>query len=1075
MADDSGRILTIYLLGGLRVTAGDEGVAGLHHARLQELLAYLLLQRGRPVSRQHLAFLFWPDSPEKQARTNLRNLWHRLRRTLPDADRFVDAGEATFEWRADAPCTLDVAEFEAALAQARDAADPLPYLEQAVAANGGELLPGSYHDWLLAERERLAQLYGRALQQLVARHEERRQYRRAIAHARALLRHDPLHEPAYTHLMRLHALVDDRAAALHTYHTCATVLRRELDVEPGPAISELYERLLQQAHAPPSAPAQPPAPPLVGRAAEWTRLQAAWRAAAQQPRLALISGEAGIGKTRLAEALGEWVQRQGIAVLPARCYAAEGDLPYAPIVAWLRSQPLPPLADPTLRELARLLPEILVDRPDLPPPGPLTEGWQRLHLFQALAQALLHSHSAVLLVLEDVQWCDRDTLDWLQHVLTARRGQGPRPQVLAAATLRSEAREESPTLAAWQAQLAHAGRLEEIELGPLSPESSLALANHVAEQPLDPALAAALCQGTEGNPLFIVEMVRAGLGRTAPSSGASRTGHAQAMLAAPAALPARVRQVLEARLAQLGADARAVIELAAVVGRDFSYNVLARASNLSEDVLVGCLDECWRRRVIRERGEEDYDFSHDKLREVAYAGLSRTRRRWLHGRVAEALEAMHAGDLDFAAGMVAGHYEAAGRPGQAIDFYQRAAAAARAVYAHADALAALQRAIGLLPALPDGAARVEQAARLHETLGDVQFWLAQAEQARSAYAAALDAAPQAGVIDQARLRRKIGQTLAEGRASFEAAAAHYQAAEALLDAPPEDETAAGWWQEWCQLQIEQLGLLYWHGRVEDAAGLLAHVRPLIERHGTALQLASFFNRLGGHESRRRRYAPSAVALNYARAAVAALPPSVAPVVHNSRRFGVAFNLLWLGDYAEAEGGLRDVLALAEESGDVSLQARCLAYLMVVHRRQGRVAETEAAARRCLAAADAVGMLTYVGASRAGLAWAAWQRNDLAETERRARQALAAWQRYGASYPFYWQALWPLIGVALAQGRVADAIPHARTLCAPEQQALPAALAEPLHAALAAWDAGRPDEAREKLQSAVDLAQQMNFF
>jgi DNA-binding SARP family transcriptional activator/tetratricopeptide (TPR) repeat protein len=1074
LADDSGRILTIHLLGGLRIMAGDEGVAGLHHARLQELLAYLLLQRGRPVSRQHLAFLFWPDSPEKQARTNLRNLWHRLRRTLPDAERFIDAGEATIQWRADAPYTLDAAGFEAALAQARDAADPLPHLEQAVALYGGELLPGSYHDWLLAERERLSQLYGRALQQLAALHEERRQYRRAIAHARSLLRHDPLHEPAYTHLMRLHALVDDRAAALHTYHTCATVLSRELGVEPGRATQALYEQLLQQAHAPPSAPAQPPAPPLVGRSAEWAQLQAAWREAAHRPRLALISGEAGIGKTRLAEALGEWVQRQGIAVLHARCYAAQGDLPYAPVVAWLRSQPLPPLADPTLRELARLLPEILEDHPALPPPGPLTEGWQRLHLFQALAQALLHRVSAVLLLLEDVQWCDRDTLDWLQHVLTARRGHEARPQVLVAATLRSEAREEGSPLAAWQAQLAHAGWLEEIELGPLSPESTLALANHVAAQPLDPALAAALFQGTEGNPLFIVEMARAGLGQAAPSSSVSRMGHAQAMLAASASLPARVRQVLEARLAQLSTDARAVIELAAVVGRDFSYSVLARASDLSEDLLVGCLDEGWRRRIIREQGEEDYDFSHDKLREVAYAGLSRTRRRWLHGRVAEALQAMHTDDLDLAAGAIAGHYEAAGRPSQAIDFYERAAASARAVYAHADALAALQKAIGLLPALPAGAERDGQAAQLYEALGDVQGWLAQPELARSAYAAALAAASQACAIDQARLRRKIGQTLAEGRAGYEETAGHYQAAGALLGPPAEGEAAAGWWQEWCQLQLAQLGLLYWYGRVEDAADLLAHVRPLIERHGTALQRASFFASLARQENRRGRFAPSTVALDYARAALAALPPSAAPAVRSAHQFGVGFNLLWLGDYAEAEAVLRDVLAMAEESGDVSLQVRCLAYLMVVHRRQGRVAETEAAARRCLAMADEVGMLVYVGASRAGLAWAAWQRHDLADVERRARQALATWQKYAGSYPLYWQALWPLIGVALAQGPIADAIPHARTLCAPEQQALPAALAEPLAAAWAAWDAGQPDDARQKLQSAVDLAQQMNF-
>lgn len=1076
MADDSGRFLTIHLLGGFRITAGDQGVTNLEHARLQDLLAYLLLQRGRPVSRQHLAFLFWPDSPEKQARTNLRSLWHRLRRALPALDSLLTTDETAIIWRADASCALDVADFEAALAQARDAADPLPHLEQAVALYGGELLPGSYHDWLLAERERLAQLYGRALQQLAALHEERRQYRRAIAHGRALLRHDPLHEPAYALLMRLHALVDDRAAALHTYHTCVTVLRRELGVEPGHAIRELYERLLEQAHAPPSAPAQPAAPPLVGRSAEWARLQAAWREAAHRTRLALLTGEAGIGKTRLAEALEEWVQRQGIPVLAARCYAAEGDLPYAPVVAWLRSQPLPPLADPTLRELARLLPELLVEHPDLPPPGPLTEGWQRLHLFQALAQALLHCHSAVLLVLEDVQWCDRDTLDWLHHVLTAKRGHEVRPQVLAAATLRSEAYEKGSPVAAWQAQLAHAGRLEEIELGPLSPEATMALAGHVAGQPLDPALGPLLYQGTEGNPLFIVEMVRAGLGSAASVS--HQSAHARAMLAASAPLPAKVRQVLESRLAQLSLPARAVIELAALLGREFRYSVLAQASDLSEDVLVGCLDECWRRRIIRERGEEDYDFSHDKLREVAYAALSRTRRRWLHGQAAQALQAVHAHELDFAAGAIAGHYEAAGRPGQAIPFYQQAAAAARRVYAHGDALAILERAIALLPALPAGPACDEPAAALHEALGDLTHWLTEHDRARAAYDAALACTAESAALDRARLQRKQGETWSGQRASYDLALACYEAAEALLGWPPHDESETAWWEEWCQVQIDQLLLHYWWDRPDAMAARLECVRPLLERHGTAMQRSALYSNLARQLNRSSRFGPSDEALDYARAAVDALPPDTAPEVCGWPQFSLGFNLLMHGDHAEAEAALLAALAMAEQTGDLTMQTRCLAYLTAAARRQGDEAGVEGYARRCLDLARSANMFDYIGVGQAGLAWVAWQRSlaadapadQVAEVKRRGHLALEAWQQHPAIYPLRWQALWPLLGVALTQGRVADAIPHARTLCAPEQQVLPSALADPLAAALAAWDAGRAEEARQNLQNAVESAQ-----
>ena len=188
--------LRVHLFGSFHLLNRDEVVKGFDQARLQELLAYLLLHRNVPVSRQQLAFLFWPDSSEEQARTNLRNLWHRLRRTLPDADRFLITDELTVQWRGDDACWLDVAEFEASLQQARCESEPgrqITALEQAVALHGGELLPGCYDDWLLAERDRLAQAYGQALEQLAALYKERRDYRQAIGHAQALLRHDPLH------------------------------------------------------------------------------------------------------------------------------------------------------------------------------------------------------------------------------------------------------------------------------------------------------------------------------------------------------------------------------------------------------------------------------------------------------------------------------------------------------------------------------------------------------------------------------------------------------------------------------------------------------------------------------------------------------------------------------------------------------------------------------------------------------------------------------------------------------------------------------------------------------------------
>ena len=741
--------LRIRLLGQFAITHATEAIVAIPHARLQELLAYLLLHRTAPISRQQLAFIFWPDSTEEQARTNLRNLWHRLRRTLPDADRFLAADELTMQWRGDASCWLDVAAFEDHLKQAGAAAgsdDELRRLEQAVAFYAGELLPGCYSDWLLAERDRLAQMYGQALEQLAALYEERRDYRQAIGHAQTLLRHDPLHEPVYAQLMRLHALNDDRAAALHTYHTCVTILRRELDVSPAPRLRELYERLLNVMPQP-AAPAQTEAAiPLVGREAEWAQLQQAWRAAGGRGAPGTDLGEAGIGKTRLAEALAEWVGRQGIPALTARCYAAGGDLAFAPVVTWLRGHPLAPLADPWLRELARLLPEIGTERSGLPPPEPLTEMWQRLRLFEALRHAVLAGHTALLLFLDDLQWCDRDTLDWLHYLLTARPDSGGRMQLLVVATLRSEESEAGSALAGWLA--AWRGRagsrwpIDRNRVGPIEP-GCLAGAGRPGGGPAVRSGAGTAALRRHGGPPALhrgdgarrhcAERTRAGVPCSGDDGGS-------------AALPARVRQVLEARLAQLSSPARGVIELAAVVGRAFTYGVLAHATDLSEDLLVGSLDEGWRKRIIREQGDDAYDFSHDKLREAAYAGLSRTRRRWLHGRVAQALEWIHTADLERGAGVIAAHFEAAGQPAPAIAHYGRAAALTRRIYAHDDALTALERAIGLLAALPDEVARCGLAAHLEEERGDLRELLTQHSLARDAYAAALACAPEADRI-----------------------------------------------------------------------------------------------------------------------------------------------------------------------------------------------------------------------------------------------------------------------------------------------------------------------------------------
>jgi len=151
--------LHLRLLGGFDLTCGDEPVAAVNTPRLQSLLAYLVLHRDAPQPRQHLAYLLWPDSSDAQGRTNLRHLIHQLRQALPQADEYLCATVNTLQWRVDAPFTLDVAEFENALAQGA--------LQQAADLYHGDLVPGCYGDWIAPERERLQQQYVSVLERLI--------------------------------------------------------------------------------------------------------------------------------------------------------------------------------------------------------------------------------------------------------------------------------------------------------------------------------------------------------------------------------------------------------------------------------------------------------------------------------------------------------------------------------------------------------------------------------------------------------------------------------------------------------------------------------------------------------------------------------------------------------------------------------------------------------------------------------------------------------------------------------------------------------------------------------------------
>jgi len=740
-------------------------------------------------------------------------------------------------------------------------------------------------------------------------------------------------------------------------------MERELASEPSDATRQAYESLLRMdASSPPKSTSLTPrgaGAPLIGRKQEWGQLQTVWRRAASgHPHMVVLSGEAGIGKTRLAEELVAWAGRQGMTTASAHCYAAEGRLAYAPVAAWFRADAiqtsLSALDNVWLTEVTRLLPELLTKRPDLLRPDSVTEGWQRQHLFEALARALLgtpnevkasyNTHSQqLLLLLDDMHWCDNETLEWLHYLLRFE----PRARLLLIGTVRSEETLPGHPLVSFLGTLQRDSLVTEIALGPLSAAETASLAEHVAGKQLDPAMINTLHHETEGNPLFVVEMVRAG---TLEQRGKEQqvTERPLPLLTQPAStLPSRVQAVLSTRLAQLSPFAREVANVAAVIGREFAFAVLARASGESEDTVVRGLDELWQRRMVREQGTgtaEAYDFSHDKLREQAYASLSPAHRRLLHRRVAEAFEVVYAGELDAVSGQIAGHYERAGLPGQAIPYYQRAGEVAGRIYANAEAITAFQQAIILLAASQQGRVPQEKqrqkATILYEDLGDVFERIGRLQEAKQAYQCAMANIPEQEYIWRARLQRKNASAWQEGPANPEGtshvnALQGYKEAERLLE-QASITSPRGWQQEWTQLQLAQLFPM--RASADEMTAIIEKAQSIVEQHGTAEQRGKFLLAVAARDVARDRYVVSEKMVSYCRNVLAVVQPIGDRNLIGFAQFALGDCLLWSGHLDEAEEQLCAAMRMAEQIGDALLLARCLTFLPFIFRQHGQVEE-----------------------------------------------------------------------------------------------------------------------------------------
>ncbi len=690
--------LLARLFGTFTVTDSQERPLDLGSPTTRALLAYLLLNRRETIDRRRLAFLFWPRVTESAARRNLRQYLHHLRLTLGPIDpqgELILADGNMLRVNPDAAIWVDVEDFQHGMR----AEASLEEVRRALDLYRGDLLEDLYDEWCVAPREQFRRLYLSALEKTIARLHSQGDYDAALEYARRWVSQEPFDEEARRWLMLLYALKGDRARALTEYQNLVRFLEEELGAEPM-AETQALAQAIRQGDArlpletngqaapsvrivrPPRTMRLPSLPniPLVNRQEELALLENLYRQAQEKHgQLLLLAGEAGIGKTRLVQ---EYLSRHPeTAILYSVCYELESMSPLAPLHQAFGENPLVQqtlLAQRTqpsawIAALASFLPEVRRLFPYLPQGGESGLGILR----EALANLLLSMAEQVTaplhLILDDLHWADTQTWEWLADL--AR--QITNVPLLIFGLYRPE--DLPPDRRPLLQLLERSPLVLRMKLSPLTPQDTLSLAGKLLpERALDQMFGKRLYQETEGNPFFIIEAVQA--------LQESKPGERFPILSAS------IQQIIQARLERLDPASREALAAAAAFGRPFSLALLHALLERPREELVVAIED-WVQRGLVHEVRQGYDFRHDKIRQVAYNSLSRARREYLHGRIAEILEnSLPPPD----APLLAYHYARSDQPLRALPYLVRAAEQALQLRSYAEARQLGLQAVNLL-------------------------------------------------------------------------------------------------------------------------------------------------------------------------------------------------------------------------------------------------------------------------------------------------------------------------------------------------------------------------------------------
>ncbi len=721
----------VRVLGELALEVGGRESEGIASHRARSLLGWLAVHPGLHP-RGRVAGVFWPDVLEESARSSLRTTLATLKRELGEsASGVVTASRERIGIEPGREAWIDLRAFEQLVSQGK--------LEQAAALCRGDLLADLDDDWVNEPREHHRhQLLG-VLGQLAAQAERSGDLDSALDRTREQVGLDPLSEEAQSDLVRRLAAAGDRAGALAAYQAYGVRLRRDLGMAPSAGIREVVDRVrsgegrsFREPLGPekvvggfvlPTALRSVPQTPYVGRIEEHERLRASSREVRDgSRRVVLLSGEPGIGKTRLAAHAALEAHDDGFAV----CWGAAAEYLSAPYGPWIQALshyvehgPEAVLAAHVDRhggEIARLLRGSLDKRmAGVPMPQQADPETDQYLMFEAVVGLLQAAgeHSPVVLVLDDLHWADIQTLSLLEHV-AAGTGNAP---LLVLGTYRDSDLDRGHPLRGALADLQRLDGVKRQALHGLGVDEVAELVAATTGLEMNAAgleLAREIAGETDGNPFFVAEILR----HLTESGALSQVPDGRWQLwssIAELGLPHSLREVVCSRIDRLGEQLEQTLTIGAVAGRTFDVELLALLVEAGEEELLDALDMAVQASVLVESPARvgRFSFAHPVINHALYEAAGPARRSWLHRRVAEGLEQLCSeesgerlvaeliedtvGSAGGSATVLAYQWRKAGDSERAVDYLLMAAEQAGGGSLGAEAVALYNQALELMP------------------------------------------------------------------------------------------------------------------------------------------------------------------------------------------------------------------------------------------------------------------------------------------------------------------------------------------------------------------------------------------